>query len=159
MELQCAFFKMKLDDGVEIVKFDEPHQENIALDSVTLRLRHSGIANLELIYMGASDQAFTQVFDSLLQDARAIGASITLVAEDFSEFLMETGDVPHAFSHHHYLFKIGPCVLHCNFFQNVNERDVREMKEMLKKVVIVSNPLESSFDEGRRIPLGSQYEH
>ena len=124
-------------------------------DSVVLRLKNSGMVTIEMIYMPASVEPFTQVRKSLQQDAESIGAHITGINLDSSEFSLVSGGGNDAITHHHLLIAKEDFVFDINFFKNFNSDDLADIKNTMSNVLLLDHEKESfAFESGQRMPLG-----
>jgi len=113
------------------------------------------MVTIEMIYMPGSNEPFIQVRQSLTEDAQAIGAHITDISNDSSQFSLESGDGNGAITHHHMLFKHQNFVFDVNFFNNFNSEDLADIKKMMDSLVLHEAKMQTQgISSGQRIPVG-----
>lgn len=145
---------MELPNGAEEILLEDSTSGGVAKDSVVLKLKNSGMVTLEMIYIINTDDSFEQVRESLARDAESIGAKITNVNSDSSEFSMESVLGADIITHHHLLFNQKDFVFDVNFFKNWNPADLVDIKKMMSNILLFDNAKEvESFITGQRIQL------
>ena len=143
-------------DGAVEISTSDQSDIDVEKDCVVLKLKNQGVVNIEVIYMSDLDDSFQKIRESVTGDARSIGAKVTNVNSDSSEFLMELGSGSDAVTHHHLLFKSEEFVFKINFFKDFNPQDFQDVKEMLNSILLLEKVVKSSnFVIGQRINLGS----
>ena len=143
-------------EGAVEISTSDQSDIDVEQDCVVLKLKNQGVVNIEVIYMSDLDDSFQKIRESVTGDARSIGAKVTNVNSDSSEFLMELGSGSDAVTHHHLLFKLEEFVFEINFFKDFNPQDFQDVKEMLSSILLREKIKKSSnFVIGQRINLGS----
>jgi len=143
-------------EGAVEISTSDQSDIDVEKDCVVLKLKNQGVVNIEVIYMSDLDDSFQKIIESVTGDARSIGAKVTNVNSDSSEFLMELGSGSDAVTHHHLLFKLEEFVFKINFFKDFNPQDFQDVKEMLNSILLREKVEKSSnFVIGQRINLGS----
>ena len=143
-------------EGAVEISTSDQSDIDVEKDCVVLKLKNQGVVNIEVIYMSDLDDSFQKIRESVTGDARSIGAKVTNVNSDSSEFLMELGSGSDDVTQHHLLFKLEEFVFEINFFKDFNPQDFQDVKEMLSSILLREKIKKSSnFVIGQRINLGS----
>ena len=143
-------------EGAVEISTSDQSDIDVEKDCVVLKLKNQGVVNIEVIYMSDLDDSFQKIRESVTGDARSIGAKVTNVNSDSSEFLMELGSGSDDVTQHHLLFKLEEFVFKINFFKDFNPQDFQDVKEMLSSILLREKIKKSSnFVIGQRINLGS----
>ena len=114
MKLRTSFFELDLPAGSEKITLAEATDVNE--DCIVLKLKNLGMVTLEAIYMSNSSEPFSQIKNSLIHDAKSIGAKVTEETSDSSEFSMESSVENEPFIHRHLLTQRKDFVFDTNFF-------------------------------------------
>jgi len=152
MKLRTSFFELDLPSGSEKITLAEATDVNE--DCIVLKLKNLGMITLEAIYMSNSSEPFSQIKNSLIHDAKSIGAKVTEETSDSSEFSMESSVENEPFIHRHLLTQRKDFVFDTNFFKNFNPEDLFDVRSMMNSIVLLDNPKETSiFFTGERMPM------
>jgi hypothetical protein len=152
MKLRTSFFELDLPAGSEKITLAEATDVNE--DCIVLKLKNLGMITLEAIYMSNSSEPFSQIKNSLIHDAKSIGAKVTEETSDSSEFSMESSVENEPFIHRHLLTQRKDFVFDTNFFKNFNPEDLFDVRSMMNSIVLLDNPKETSiFFTGERMPM------
>lgn len=152
MKLRTSFFELDLPAGSEKITLAEA--TDASEDCIVLKLKNLGMITLEAIYMSNSSEAFSQIKNSLIHDAKSIGAKVTEETSDSSEFSMESSVENEPFIHRHLLTQRKDFVFNTNFFKNFNPEDLFDVRSMMNSIVLLDNPKETSiFFTGERMPM------
>ena len=152
MKLRTSFFELDLPAGSEKITLAEATDVNE--DCIVLKLKNLGMVTLEAIYMSNSSEPFSQIKNSLIHDAKSIGAKVTEETSDSSEFSMESSVENEPFIHRHLLTQRKDFVFDTNFFKNFNPEDLFDVRSMMNSIVLLDNPKETSiFFTGERMPM------